>query len=69
MQVLCFGTVHFTARQKVLSVASSRVLTSRDGPYSQDLDTGLGAGVGAAVVQGVVDGDVAVQGDGTQVHD
>ena len=50
-----------------MSVSSGGGLTSRDGPHGQDLDAGLGTGVRAAVVQGVVDGDVAVQGDGQQV--
>lgn len=44
-------------------------LTHRDGPDSHDLEAGLGSGVEAAVVEGVSDGDVAVQRDGTQVHD
>ncbi|XP_061647578.1 S-formylglutathione hydrolase isoform X3 [Phyllopteryx taeniolatus] len=44
-------------------------LARRDGPHGHDLDAGLGARVEAAVVDGVPDGDVAVQRDGTQMHD
>lgn len=44
-------------------------LTDGDGPHSGDLHHGLGPGVEAAVLDGVADGDVAVQRDGAQVHD
>lgn len=43
-------------------------LTYGYGPHSDDLQEGLGSGVEAAVVDGVLDGDVAVQGDGAEVH-
>lgn len=44
-------------------------LTHRNCPGGADLDAGSGSGVGAAVVDGIADADVAVQRDGTQVHD
>lgn len=43
--------------------------TYRNGPDGCDLQHGFGSGVEAAVLYGVADGDVAVQGDGAQVHD
>lgn len=46
-----------------------RRLTDGYGPDSGDLHHGFGSGVEAAVLYGVADGDVAVQGDGAQVHD
>lgn len=45
------------------------ILTYRYGPDCSDLHHGFGSGVEAAVLYGVADGDVSVQGDGTQVHD
>lgn len=44
-------------------------LTYRYGPHGNDFQEGFGSGVEAAVVNGVLDGDIAVQGDGTEVHD
>lgn len=43
--------------------------TYRNGPDGCDLQHGFGSGVEAAVLYGVANGDVAVQGDGAQVHD
>lgn len=45
------------------------VLTHGKGPDSRDLDHGPVGGVGAAVPDGAADADVAVQRNGTQVHD
>lgn len=44
-------------------------LTYRYGPYSNDFQEGFGSGVEAAMVNGVLDGNIAVQGDSTEVHD
>lgn len=43
--------------------------TYRNGPDSCDLHHGFGSGVEAAMLYGVANGHVAVQRDGTQVHD
>lgn len=53
----------------LLSKRGKAALTYRDGPDSGDLHHGFGSGVEAAVLDGVPDGDVAVQRDGAQVHD
>lgn len=45
------------------------VLTYRNGPNRSDLHHGFGSGVEATVLNGVADGDVSVQRDGTQMHD
>lgn len=50
-------------------VRREQALTYGDGPDSGDLHHRFGSGVEAAVLDGVPDGDVAVQRDGAQVHD
>lgn len=53
----------------ILPMQRKHALTYRDGPDSGDLHHCFGSGVEAAVLDGVADGDVAVQRDGAQVHD
>lgn len=45
------------------------VLTNRYEPHKGNLCHGLGTGLVLAVLNGFLDGYVAVQGDGAEVHD
>lgn len=53
----------------MLCMFSKCVLTHGDGPDCSDLGHGPVGGVGAAVLDWASDADVAVQRNGTQVHD
>lgn len=44
-------------------------LTSGNGPDCSDLGHGAVGGIGAAVLDRTADADIAVQRNGTQVHD